>query len=165
MNIGLEPLIERVTKLNSSLSNVMDRVIKVNRLAGVIINTALALVQVVINVVVLLLNTLNAIWRNKKLMAIIIGAGLGVIIGITTQGFSPATIVIISVLIIIPFILAESLYGLFGEELLFLGAGALVGGLIGTFPETGVNSIGGALTGAGILAIIQAVVTKFKDHL
>jgi len=110
------------------------------------------------------INLLLAALGNKKLMGVTIGALIGAYIGFKTQGFPPEVIVLIAGAVIFPVFLLEAVRRPFGEETLFLAAGALVGALVDAMSGSPTESIRGALTGVGLVAVAKPVIERFRSQ-
>ena len=115
-----------------------------------------------INVGLELAGLILAAAKQKKLMGITIGAILGALIGLTTRGFPPETIVLIAGLSTTPFLIIEARFQVIGGEVLFLSAGALLGALTGAMSGPPVNGLTGALAGSAVVAIARPVIKKYS---
>jgi hypothetical protein len=99
---------------------------------------------------------------NKKTVAVIVGTIIGILIGIYAADSRAEIIVILSCLILVPFLVIDARFGIIGQEVIWLGFGALVGAVIGTMRgESVLNSISGAVIGTGLTAVILPILRAF----
>lgn len=119
----------------------------------------------IINVGIELAGFVMAAVKQKKLMGLTIGAIIGALIGLTTRGYPPETIVLIAGLSTTPFLLIEARFQVIGGEVLFLSAGALLGALTGAMSGPPVNGLTGALTGSAVVAIAKPVIEKYSSRI